>query len=158
MGKFNKTGKREMPALNTSSLPDLIFTLLFFFMIVTTMREVTLKVEFKVPQATELEKLEKKRKEANGILHARRVEKCREYVRQHLQNNPCMDCGNHDWEVLEFDHIDPKCKNENISQIMRRGSLSVLEQEMEKCEVVCANCHKKRTNRQFGFWRLNFTE
>ena len=50
MGKFNKTGKREMPALNTSSLPDLIFTLLFFFMIVTTMREVTLKVEFKVPQ------------------------------------------------------------------------------------------------------------
>ena len=38
MGKFNKTGKREMPALNTSSLPDLIFTLLFFFMIVTTMQ------------------------------------------------------------------------------------------------------------------------
>lgn len=60
MGKFNKTGKREMPTLNTSSLPDLIFTLLFFFMIVTTMREVTLKVEFKVPTATELEKLEKK--------------------------------------------------------------------------------------------------
>lgn len=60
MGKFNKTGKRGMPALNTSSLPDLIFTLLFFFMIVTTMREVTLKVEFKAPQGTELEKLEKK--------------------------------------------------------------------------------------------------
>ncbi|MCC8186358.1 MAG: biopolymer transporter ExbD [Bacteroides sp.] len=60
MGKFNKTGKRSMPALNTSSLPDLIFTLLFFFMMVTTMREVQLKVEFKVPQATELEKLEKK--------------------------------------------------------------------------------------------------
>ena len=55
MGKLNKTGKREMPALNTSSLPDLIFTLLFFFMIVTTMREVSLKVEFKVPQGTELE-------------------------------------------------------------------------------------------------------
>ena len=60
MGKFNKTGKREMPALNTSSLPDLIFTLLFFFMIVTTMREVTLKVQFTLPQGTELEKLEKK--------------------------------------------------------------------------------------------------
>lgn len=49
-----------MPELNTSSLPDLIFTMLFFFMIVTSMREVTLKVEFKVPQGTELEKLEKK--------------------------------------------------------------------------------------------------
>lgn len=60
MGKFDKKGKREIPALNTSSLPDLIFTLLFFFMIVTTMREVTLKVEFTVPQGTELEKLEKK--------------------------------------------------------------------------------------------------
>ena len=46
MGKFNKTGKRGMPELNTSSLPDLIFTMLFFFMIVTTMREVTLKVQF----------------------------------------------------------------------------------------------------------------
>ena len=60
MGKSNKTGKRGMPTLNTSSLPDLIFTLLFFFMIVTTMREVSLKVEFKIPQGTELEKLEKK--------------------------------------------------------------------------------------------------
>ena len=61
MGKFNKTGKRGMPELNTSSLPDLIFTMLFFFMIVTTMREVTLKVQFKVPQATELEKLFQKK-------------------------------------------------------------------------------------------------
>ena len=49
-----------MPELNTSSLPDLIFTMLFFFMIVTTMREVTLKVQFQTPTATELEKLEKK--------------------------------------------------------------------------------------------------
>lgn len=49
-----------MPELNTSSLPDLIFTMLFFFMIVTTMREVTLKVEIKAPSATELQKLEKK--------------------------------------------------------------------------------------------------
>ncbi len=49
-----------MPKLNTSSLPDLIFSLLFFFMMVTTMREVTLKVQFKAPQGTELEKLEKK--------------------------------------------------------------------------------------------------
>lgn len=49
-----------MPALNTSSLPDLIFTILFFFMIVTTMREVTLMVEFKVPSGTEIEKMTKK--------------------------------------------------------------------------------------------------
>ena len=59
MGKFSKAGGREMPELNTSSLPDLVFAFLFFMM-VTTMREVTLKVEFRAPEATELQKLEKK--------------------------------------------------------------------------------------------------
>jgi len=54
MGKFSKAGGREMPELNTSSLPDLVFAFLFFIMMVTSMREVTLK------QATELQKLEKK--------------------------------------------------------------------------------------------------
>lgn len=49
-----------MPELNTSSLPDLVFAFLFFIMMVTTMREVTLKVIFRAPQATELQKLEKK--------------------------------------------------------------------------------------------------
>lgn len=60
MSKFNKDGSREMPELNTSSLPDLIFTILFFFMVVTSMREVSLLVEITVPSATELVKLEKK--------------------------------------------------------------------------------------------------
>jgi biopolymer transport protein ExbD len=60
MGKFSKTGGREMPELNTSSLPDLVFAFLFFIMMVTSMREVTLKIIFRAPQATELQKLEKK--------------------------------------------------------------------------------------------------
>jgi Biopolymer transport protein len=60
MSKFRNNGKREMPELNTSSLPDLIFTVLFFFMMVTTMREVELKVQFTTPSGTEIEKLEKK--------------------------------------------------------------------------------------------------
>ena len=62
MAAFKRKQSREMPEMNTSSLPDLIFTILFFFMMVTTMREVTLKVKFTVPQGTELEKLEKKSK------------------------------------------------------------------------------------------------
>ncbi|MBR5828010.1 MAG: biopolymer transporter ExbD, partial [Paludibacteraceae bacterium] len=49
-----------MPALNTSSLPDIIFMLLFFFMSVTSMKEVTYKVSVQNPQATELTKIEKK--------------------------------------------------------------------------------------------------
>ena len=60
MGKFSNAGGREMPELNTSSLPDLVFAFLFFIMMVTSMREVTLKVVFKAPQATERQKLEKK--------------------------------------------------------------------------------------------------
>ncbi len=55
-----KKQKREMPEMNTSSLPDLIFSFLFFIMMVTTMREVTLKVRFTKPSGTELTKLEKK--------------------------------------------------------------------------------------------------
>lgn len=61
MGKFSKSGGREMPELNTSSLPDLVFAFLFFIMMVTTIREVTPKVSFSnLPTATELTKLEEK--------------------------------------------------------------------------------------------------
>ncbi len=60
MSKFRKSEPREVPSLNTASLPDLIFTLLFFFMIVTNMREVPLKLHVKIPVASELQKLEEK--------------------------------------------------------------------------------------------------
>lgn len=51
--------ERQIPALNTSSLPDLIFTVLFFFMIVTHMRSVPVKVAYEAPKGTELAKLAK---------------------------------------------------------------------------------------------------
>lgn len=51
---------REVPMLNTASLPDLIFTVLFFFMIVTHMRTTTSKVKYALPQGTELKRLVKK--------------------------------------------------------------------------------------------------
>lgn len=57
---FGNRDRRQMPQLNTASLPDLIFTVLFFFMVVTHMRTVTLKVSFRVPQGTELTRLTKK--------------------------------------------------------------------------------------------------
>ncbi len=60
MAKFGRKGKGGMPAISTSSLPDIIFMLLFFFMVTTTMRTADLKVKNNVPQATELKKLEKK--------------------------------------------------------------------------------------------------
>jgi biopolymer transport protein ExbD len=60
MSKFRKSTNREVPALNTASLPDLIFTILFFFMIVTNMRSVPVMIQFEVPTATELQKLKEK--------------------------------------------------------------------------------------------------
>lgn len=50
----------EMPGLNLASMPDLIFTVLFFFMIVTHMRDVELKVKYQVPAGTEVKKMEQK--------------------------------------------------------------------------------------------------
>ena len=60
MAKFARKGKGGMPAISTASLPDIVFMLLFFFMVSTTMREVDLKISVKVPEASEIKKLEKK--------------------------------------------------------------------------------------------------
>jgi biopolymer transport protein ExbD len=60
MAKFNKKKSSELPAINTSSLPDIVFMLLFFFMVATTMRETTLKIQNVLPYADQVEKLDKK--------------------------------------------------------------------------------------------------
>ena len=60
MSKFRKNGKKEMQAISTASLPDIVFMLLFFFMVTTVMRETTLFVTITTPKATEIKKLEKK--------------------------------------------------------------------------------------------------
>lgn len=61
MSRFRQTEKRSVPGLNTASLPDLIFTILFFFMIVTNMRTVAVMTQFDIPKASELQKLEEKK-------------------------------------------------------------------------------------------------
>jgi biopolymer transport protein ExbD len=60
MAKFRKKKGGGQPALSTASLPDIVFMLLFFFMVSTSMKEVSLKIQLKQPEATELSKLEKK--------------------------------------------------------------------------------------------------
>jgi len=60
MSKFKKKKSGDIPAVNTAALPDIVFMLLFFFMVTTVMREVTLKVKVVTPQATEVNKLERK--------------------------------------------------------------------------------------------------
>lgn len=60
MSKFQKKRGKASPAISTASLPDIIFMLLFFFMVVTVLRDAELKVSVNTPYATELTKLEKK--------------------------------------------------------------------------------------------------
>ena len=60
MSKFKKKKDGGQPAISTASLPDIVFMLLFFFMVTTVMREVTLKVKVVTPKATEVNKLERK--------------------------------------------------------------------------------------------------
>ncbi len=60
MARIQRKRGKSTPKISTSSLPDIVFILLFFFMVITKMRETELKVKVVVPQATELEKLEQK--------------------------------------------------------------------------------------------------
>lgn len=60
MSRFKDEQKKEVPKISTSSLPDIVFMLLFFFMVTTTMRETTLLVKVRAPEATEVQKLERK--------------------------------------------------------------------------------------------------
>ena len=60
MSKFKRIAGNGTPGISTASLPDIVFMLLFFFMVTTVMRETTLKVEVNPPKATEVKKMEKK--------------------------------------------------------------------------------------------------
>ncbi len=60
MARFRKDEKKEVPEINTGSMSDIIFMFLFFFMVITNMRETNIKVLLKVPTASEIQKLEKK--------------------------------------------------------------------------------------------------
>ena len=60
MSKFRKDSKKDTPGISKASLPDNVFMLLFFFMVTTVMRETTIMVQQSLPQATEIQKLEKK--------------------------------------------------------------------------------------------------
>ena len=60
MSKFKKDTSKDTPGISTASLPDVVFMLLFFFMVTTVMRETTIMVQQSLPQATEIQKLEKK--------------------------------------------------------------------------------------------------
>lgn len=69
---------------------------------------------------------------------------------EYLSSHPCVDCGESDAVVLEFDHFGEKKRA--ISQMIASNTWENILLEIEKCEVRCANCHRRKTHTQFGYW------
>jgi hypothetical protein len=86
----------------------------------------------------------------NARVRAGHQDRLADYLLEH----PCVDCGETDVRVLEFDHEDPSSK---AAEIGRLAACSMpwnrIQAEIEKCSVRCANCHRRRTATMRGYWR-----
>jgi hypothetical protein len=79
-----------------------------------------------------------------------------EFMIAFLEDHPCVDCGESDIIVLEFDHLRDKVAD--VSVLARGGySIETIQKEIDKCEVVCANCHRRRTAKRAGTYRYRVT-
>jgi hypothetical protein len=68
-----------------------------------------------------------------------------DYVKEIKEKSPCADCDkNFPYYVMEFDHL--KGKQATISFLSATGRISALKAEIQKCEIVCSNCHRERTH------------
>lgn len=76
-----------------------------------------------------------------------------EQLYDHMKGKACEHCGISDIRVLEFDHLEPKLKTFGISKAVTNGySWDIIMKEIEKCRILCANCHKIVTS-QSQKWR-----
>jgi len=65
----------------------------------------------------------------------------------------CIICGESDPVVLDFDHRDPTKKLSAVSKLVQNwGSIKAVEAEIEKCDVLCSNCHRRKTAREFRWY------
>lgn len=90
----------------------------------------------------------------NHVSRARSRRMNRDMVYEFLLTHPCVDCGETNPVVLDFDHVDPKTKRWSVGGMLSRRTTTAVRREMSKCVVRCANCHRRRTARQFGWYRV----
>jgi hypothetical protein len=74
------------------------------------------------------------------------------FLLEYFTRHPCTDCGESDPVVLEFDHIADKTFT--IGQVLPYRNWESILAEIEKCEVVCRNCHRRRESRRSGALRV----
>jgi len=80
------------------------------------------------------------------------IQRNRELIWKYLETHHCIDCGESDPIVLDFDHVRGK-KLQGISIMVLHGnSIKRIFDEIDKCEVRCSNCHRRKTHKQFNFY------
>jgi len=78
----------------------------------------------------------------------------KEYVFQYLLTHPCTHCRETDPRVLELYHRDPSEKDMDVTHMLSGGySIQRIQAELAKCDVLCANCHRRVTVEQRGWYR-----
>ena len=76
------------------------------------------------------------------------------FIIDYLIKHPCIDCNEKDIRVLEFDHKKDKFKE--ISMLVRAcHPLNKIKEEIKKCDIRCANCHRKKTAEKFRWFKNN---
>jgi hypothetical protein len=100
---------------------------------------------------SQLYKTSDKRKESVKAAVQRNQVKHREYVWRYLETHPCVECGETDPRVLEFDHLDRSTKTGAVSTIASYCSKKRIDEEIAKCRVLCCNCHRRHTFDQLGW-------
>jgi len=83
-------------------------------------------------------------------VNARLLENRRQLL-SYLRAHPCVDCGEPDPVVLEFDHRDPAQKVATVTSLVHRRRWLSVRAEIDKCDVRCVNCHRRRTAEQFAW-------
>lgn len=72
---------------------------------------------------------------------------------EYLATHPCVDCGETDPIVLEFDHVRGDKKWNISSRACGASKWETIKEEIDKCDVRCANCHRRRTAKQLNWYR-----
>lgn len=89
----------------------------------------------------------------NALLNKARLAKA-QFIFEIKQESKCEICEESDHRCLQFDHKDPTQKKIDISQAAKSSmTLEQIREEIDKCRVLCANCHAKHTAEQFGFYK-----
>jgi len=86
-----------------------------------------------------------KNKESRKLLNKIQRDKIRNFVNNFKNNNPCSDCNLfYPYYVMDFDHLGDK-EFQISDAIQHSYSIKKIKEEMDKCDLVCSNCHRKRT-------------